>query len=105
MPLVILSLFCGIAVIVMIAATHRGARASRGRRGRGDGLGVGGGAAPYLLPQTLSISDAAAVGATLDEILIVFIVAVVIVLPSLFWLYSLAQRDIVEENVEADRSG
>jgi cytochrome bd ubiquinol oxidase subunit II len=52
---------------------------------------------PYLLPQSVTISEAAAVGATLDEVLGVFVVAVLVVLPSLFWLYSLAQRDIVEE--------
>jgi len=55
---------------------------------------------PYLLPQSVTISQAAAVSATLEEILIVFVVAVVVVLPSLFWLYALAQRDIVEEKSE-----
>ena len=59
---------------------------------------------PYLLPQSVTISKAAAVDATLDEVLGVFVVAVLVVLPSLFWLYTLAQRDIVEENSEVTRS-
>ena len=59
---------------------------------------------PYLLPQSVTISQAAAVGATLEEVLIVFVVAVVVVLPSLGWLYILAQRDIVDERSEVTRS-
>jgi cytochrome d ubiquinol oxidase subunit II len=59
---------------------------------------------PYLLPQRVTISQVAAVGATLEEVLVVFVVAVVVVLPSLGWLYVLAQRDIVEENGEVTPS-
>ncbi len=52
---------------------------------------------PYLLPQTLTISAGAAPSATLTSVLIVFGVAVVVVLPSLALLYTLAQRSLVEE--------
>jgi cytochrome d ubiquinol oxidase subunit II len=55
---------------------------------------------PYLLPQSLTISQAAAVSETLKEVLVVFVVAVPVVLPSLGWLYWLAQRDTVEEKGE-----
>ena len=48
---------------------------------------------PYLLPETLTIDDAAAPSATLTGVLIVFGVAVVLVLPSIGLLYTLVQRE------------
>ena len=45
---------------------------------------------PYLLPQTLTIADAARASATLTSVLIVFGVAVVLVLPSIALLFTLA---------------
>jgi cytochrome d ubiquinol oxidase subunit II len=53
---------------------------------------------PYLLPQTLTIDAAAAPSATLTALLIVFGVAVVLVLPSIGLLFTLVQRNLVEEN-------
>lgn len=98
LPLVILSLLCGIAVFVLV------------RRGAGRGarpLAVGAVAAvvwgwgiaqnPYLLPQKLTIADAAAPSATLTTVLIVFGVAIVLVLPSIGLLFTLVQRNLVEE--------
>ena len=97
-PLVILSLACGLGVLVLL---HRGAR--RGARP----LAVGAVAAviwgwavaqyPYVLPEKLTISAAAAPSGTLTSLLIVFVIAVVVVLPSLGLLYTLAQRNIVAE--------
>ena len=58
---------------------------------------------PYLLPQVLTIDDAAAAGATLTSLLIVFGVAVVLVLPSIALLFTLAQRSLVAEG-EAPRA-
>ena len=52
---------------------------------------------PYLLPQKLTIADGAAPSATLTAVLIVFGVAVVLVLPALGLLYTLAQRSLIEE--------
>jgi cytochrome bd-type quinol oxidase subunit 2 len=59
------------------------------------------------LPQVLTIDDGAAPGATLTSILIVFGVAVVLVLPSMALLYTLAQRDLIAEgeHPQPDRSG
>jgi cytochrome d ubiquinol oxidase subunit II len=51
---------------------------------------------PYLLPTSLTISGAAAPGATLTALLIVFGAAVVLVIPSLVLLYTLSQRDALE---------
>jgi hypothetical protein len=65
------------------------------RRRRRERLGVA--QHPYLLPQTLTIDDAAAPSATLTAVLIVFGIAIVLVIPSLALLYTLAQRDLIAE--------
>jgi len=99
LPLVIASLVCGIAVLVLL---HRGAR--RGARplavGAVAALIAGWGVAqwPYLLPTTLTISAAAAPSATLTGVLIVFGVAVIVVLPAIGLLFTLVQRNLVEES-------
>jgi cytochrome d ubiquinol oxidase subunit II len=98
LPLVILSGLCGIGVLVLL---HR--RARRGARVLAVGAvasvvwGWGIAQHPYLLPQTLKISAAAAPSATLTTLLIAFGVAVLLVLPSLALLFTLAQRSMVEE--------
>ena len=98
LPLVIISLLCGIAVLVLL---HRGVR--RGTRPLAVGAvaaviwGWGVAQWPYLLPQKLTITDAAAPSATLTGLLIVFGIAVVLVLPAIGLLYTLAQRNLIEE--------
>ena len=98
LPLVIVSLLCGGAVLVLL---RRGAR--RGARPLAVGAVVavvwGWGIAqhPYLLPEVLTIEDGAAPSATLAMVLIVFGVAVVLVLPALGLLFTLAQRSLIEE--------
>jgi cytochrome d ubiquinol oxidase subunit II len=52
---------------------------------------------PYLLPPKLTIDDAAAPSATLTGLLIVAGVAVVLVVPSIALLFTLVQRNLVEE--------
>jgi cytochrome d ubiquinol oxidase subunit II len=104
LPLVLVSLACGAAVLVLL---RRGAR--RGARA----LAVGAVAAmiwawgvaqhPYLLPPQLTIGDAAAPGAALTTLLVVFVVAVVVVLPSLGALFVLVQRNFVEETAKPAR--
>ena len=99
LPLVILSLLCGAAVLVLL---HRGA--VRGPRPLAVGAvaaviwGWGIAQHPYLLPTTLTIDDAAAPSATLTSVLIVFGIAVVLVLPSIGLLFALAQRNLVAES-------
>jgi cytochrome d ubiquinol oxidase subunit II len=98
LPLIIVSAACGVAVLVLL---RRGAR--RGARALAVGAvaavvcGWGVAQHPYLLPQVLTIDAAAAPSATLTGLLIVFGVAVVLVIPSLALLYTLAQRDLIAE--------
>jgi cytochrome d ubiquinol oxidase subunit II len=103
LPLVIVSVVCGAAVLAML---WRGAR--RGTRPLAVVAVVaviwGWGVAqhPYLLPKALTISQGAAGQATLEATLIVFGLAVLVVLPSLGFLYTLTQRSVLEEGDSAD---
>ena len=98
LPLVIVSLLCGAAVLVLL---RRGVR--RGPRPLAVGAVVavvwGWGVAqhPYLLPQVLTIDAGAAPSDTLTALLIVLAIAVVLVLPSIGLLFTLTQRNLVEE--------
>jgi cytochrome d ubiquinol oxidase subunit II len=58
---------------------------------------------PYLLPTQLTIDQAAAPSSTLTALLIVFGVALVLVVPALALLYTLAQRGMVEETAAPSR--
>jgi len=104
LPLVVVSAVCGVAVLVLL---RRGAQ--RGARVLAAGAVVsviwGWAVAqhPYLLPTSLTISDAAAPSTTLDTVLIVFGIAVAVVLPSLGLLFTLVQRNLVEETAQPAR--
>jgi cytochrome d ubiquinol oxidase subunit II len=104
LALVLLSLVCGVAVLVLL---RRGAR--RGTRVLAAGAVVaviwGWAVAqhPYILPPSLKISDAAAPSTTLKTVLIVFGVAVLVVLPALGLLFTLVQRNLVEETSQPAR--
>ena len=52
---------------------------------------------PYLLPETLTIDDGRRAERHADRVLIVFGVAVVLVVPSIALLFTLAQRGLIEE--------
>jgi cytochrome bd ubiquinol oxidase subunit II len=97
LPLVILSLLCGLALFVVLL---RGGRRPLRPLAAGAVVAViwGWGVAqfPYLLPTSLRIDQAAAPDATMTIVFIVFAAAAVLVLPSLGLLYTLAQRDLLE---------
>jgi cytochrome d ubiquinol oxidase subunit II len=98
LPLVIASAICGMAVLAILLRNAR-----RGLRPLAAGAVVtviwGWGAAqfPYLLPTSLTISEAAAPGPTLTAVLVVFVIAAVLILPALGLLYTLSQRELVGE--------
>jgi cytochrome d ubiquinol oxidase subunit II len=106
LPLVILSALCGLGVVALL---WRGA--GRGARPLAVGAVVaviwGWGVAqfPYLLPQTLTIKDGAGASETLTAVLVVFGVAIVVVLPALGFLYTLAQRSVLDGEAEAAQPG
>ena len=99
LPLVILSGVCGLAALALLAA------------GRAIGvrpLAVGAFVAviwgwfvaqhPYLLPTSLTIDDAAGASATLTTVIVVFVIAAVLVIPSLALLYVLMQRGALDDS-------
>ncbi|HEX7278778.1 MAG TPA: cytochrome d ubiquinol oxidase subunit II [Solirubrobacterales bacterium] len=97
LPLVVLSVLCGIGLLITLL---RGGRRPLRPLAGGAVIAViwGWGVAqfPYLLPTSLRIDQAAAPDPTLTVIFIVFGLAAVLVLPSLFLLYALSQRDVLE---------
>lgn len=98
LPLVIVSAVCGIAVLVLL-----GLGRTRGTRVLGGAtvaavIGAWGVAQwPYMLPETLTVDAAAGDSSTLGWVLIVFVVAIVLVIPSIFLLFVLDQRSRLEE--------
>jgi cytochrome bd ubiquinol oxidase subunit II len=98
LPLMILSGASGLAVLVMLGlGARRGLRPLAAVTVAAVIWGWGVAQYPYLLPTSLEISEAAAPGATLTSILVVFGVAAVTIVPALGLLYTLAQRDVVGE--------
>jgi cytochrome bd ubiquinol oxidase subunit II len=97
LPLVILSVLCGLGLLAVLL---RGGRRPLRPLAAGAVVAViwGWGVAqfPYLLPTSLRIGEAAAPDPTLDVVFVVFGVAAVLVLPSLGLLYALSQRDMLE---------
>jgi cytochrome d ubiquinol oxidase subunit II len=98
LPLVIVSGLCGLAVLVLlIRGSARGARPLAVAALVAVIWGWGVAQFPYLLPEKLTIAQGAAPSSTLTGVLIVFGVAVLVVLPSIALLFTLAQRSLIEE--------
>jgi cytochrome d ubiquinol oxidase subunit II len=98
LPLVIVSAACGLAALALLAAG----------RPRGTRLLAAGAVAtvvwawgvaqwPYLLPETLTVDQAAGDSTTLTWVVVIFGIAAVLVLPSLALLLWLDQRGRLEE--------
>src|SRR4051812_27874511 len=103
LPLVIVSGLCGAAVLVLLRrGAKRGVRALAVAAVVAVVWGWAVAQYPYLLPKVLTIDAAAAPSDTLTGLLIVFGVAVVLVLPSIALLFTLAQRGMVEESAAPD---
>ena len=96
LPCVIVSAICGVGSLVLLLR-----RSPRGARllaiGAVASIVVGWGVAqwPYILPTTLTVSDAAAPSGTLTAVVVVFIIAAVLILPSLGLLYVLDQKSLL----------
>jgi cytochrome bd ubiquinol oxidase subunit II len=97
LPLVIVSLLCGAAVLLaLVRGWRRPLRPLAGAAFVAVIWGWGVAQFPYLLPTSLRIDQAAAPDSTLTMVMIVFGVAAILVLPSLALLYTLAQKDLLE---------
>ncbi len=98
LPLVIISGICGIGSLILLLrdADHWARILSVGAVAS---VVIGWGVAqwPYMLPTSLKVSQAAAPDGTLQLVLIVFVIAAVIILPSLALLYILDQKSLLPE--------
>jgi len=97
LPLVILSGVCGLAALrLLITGRTWGLRPAAVGAVVAVVWGFFVAQHPYMLPQQLTISDAAGTGASLTAVIVVFGVAALLVVPSLTLLYVLSQRDALE---------
>jgi cytochrome d ubiquinol oxidase subunit II len=96
LALVILSALCGVGSLwLLLRDVPRYARflAMVAVASIIGGWGVG--QWPYILPTSLKIADAAAPSGTLAAVLVVFVIAALVILPSLALLYVLDQRSLL----------
>jgi cytochrome d ubiquinol oxidase subunit II len=97
LPLIILSVVCGLG---MLGVLLLGGRLLLRPLAAGAVIAVIWGwfvaQFPYLLPTSLTISEAAAPNATLGAVFIVFGIACIVVIPALMILFVLAQTDMLE---------
>jgi len=103
LPLVIVSLLCGAAVPVLLGrGAKRGARPLAVLAVVAVVWAWAVAQHPYLLPKVLTIDAAAAPSDTLTALLIVSALAVVLVLPAMALLFTLAQRSMIEETARPE---
>jgi cytochrome bd ubiquinol oxidase subunit II len=98
LPLVILSVVCGIAALVLLLRdAPRGARVLAVLAVASVVVSWGVAQWPYLLPESLTVSAAAAPSGTLTAVLAAVVLAAVIVFPSFVLLYVLDQKGLLPE--------
>lgn len=97
LPFVALSVLAGLAVLVLIRrADPRVLRVLAAATVASLVAGWGVAQYPYLLGDHLTLAEAAGPGATLAVVLGVFVVATLLIVPSLGWLYVLHERGGLE---------
>src|SRR5215203_602750 len=108
-PLVIFSALCGVgSLFLLMRSKHTGARLLAIGAVASVVLGWGVAQYPYILPTSMKLSAAAGPDATLWSVVIVFVIAAFVILPSLGLLYYLDQRDLlaapaVEPGLDGER--
>jgi cytochrome d ubiquinol oxidase subunit II len=103
LPLVIVGTLCGAgALVLLVRNAARGARLLAVLAVATVIISWGVAQWPYLLPESLTVSAAAAPAGTLTAVLLVVVLAALIVLPGFILLFVLDQRGLLpEEGVEA----
>jgi cytochrome bd ubiquinol oxidase subunit II len=97
LPLVIVSAVCGVgAMLLLWLRNGRFARPAAVLAVAAVVWAWGVAQYPYLLPKTLTVSQAAAPDDTMNALLVIFVAALLIIGPSLALLFTLAQRSALE---------
>jgi cytochrome d ubiquinol oxidase subunit II len=95
--LVLLSAVCGLVALgLLVTGRNYGLRAAAVGAGTAVIWGYFAAVFPYVLPTSLTISQAAGSSATLTSVIVVFGAAALTVIPSLMLLYVLSQRQALE---------
>jgi cytochrome d ubiquinol oxidase subunit II len=101
LPLVIISALCGAgSLVLLVRKEHRGARLLAAGAVATVVASWGVAQWPYILPTSLKVSAAASPDPTLETILIVFVVAALVIVPSLGWLYALDQQSRLDVDAQ-----
>ena len=105
LPLVIVAAGCGLAVVVLLATGRsQGLRALSVLGVAAVVFGWGVAQYPVLLPGTgLTLTTASAPHSVLVTLVVVFVAAVVLVIPSFLLLFSLHGRQLLEEEKHAEK--
>ena len=98
LPLVVLSAVSGLAALVLVArAARRGARLAAVGAVAGLVLAWGVAQWDYLLPTSLTVSQAAAPSGTMTAVLVATGLAAVLIVPAFVLLYTLDQKSLLPE--------
>ena len=98
LPLVILSAICGLGALVLVTrGVRRGARLTAVGAVVGVLLAWGVAQWDYLLPESLTVSAAAAPSGTITAVLIATALAAVLIVPAFVLLYVLDQKSLLPE--------
>jgi cytochrome d ubiquinol oxidase subunit II len=103
LPVVIIGVLCGVgALVLLMRDAARGARVLAVLAVAGIVIAWGVAQWPYLLPESLTVSEAAAPSGTLGALVVTVVVAVLVVMPGFVLLYVLDQRSLLPEEGVAD---
>jgi cytochrome d ubiquinol oxidase subunit II len=98
LPVVVVGVLCGLGALVLLArGAARGARLLAVLAVAGIVISWGVAQWPYLLPESLTVSQAAAPTGTLQALVVVVVLAAVTVGPAFVLLYVLDQRSLLPE--------
>jgi cytochrome d ubiquinol oxidase subunit II len=107
LPVVVVGLLCGIgSLLLLVRGAHRGARVLAVLAVAGIIVSWGVAQWPYLLPESLTVEQAAAPRGTLTALVVAVVLALLIVAPGFVVLFTLVRRQLLpDEGVEdaADR--
>jgi len=102
LPIVIVGVACGVgALLLLLRDAARGARVLAVLAVAAIIISWGVAQWPYLLPETLTVEDAAAPSGTLSALVVAVVLAVLVVGPGFLILFGLTQRQLLpDEGVE-----